>query len=772
MSVFVAFYAYKGGTGRTLTLVHTAWALAREGRRVVLIDLDLAAPSLWPLLGTGEPVNGFVELVADWQEGKAPSVEQYLQEVPLDSKAAGALYVMSAGRMDERYLTTLEGLDWQHLMEPRRVPSSAEQQDLFEPGVNFFDFLKSQLQRKVDPDAVFIDAPTGLSDTANVCLRLLADVVSIIFTPTRVQLEGVGRVVGLLTSEQQLQRATGSEPSPDVFCVASTLMSRRVGGAEMKRIQEAFSFLDRIRFEALGEPSLAEEETADLVEQAPAVISYDSAIADLERIDTATAPGDAQVAVYHDVLRYLRQCVPPRQHRIEARGPLKGDKKRAVLDDLAPRFEQFAERETEKLEMYFLRSTHVDRLREPIVVVILGGKGAGKTALFSYSTRTSHPHADDKAVHGSGSGGVGPDILVEIERRAQNMDVFWRVYCLVQCGLLPPQLPPTVVEAVQTLERFKTGAFNAEDMLRVLSADGLAVDIDRAWMALDAEREKQKQRLVLHLDGLDTAFKNNLEQRRRGLAALFVAWQATFSKLRHIDLKVFMRSDLWEQLSFPEKSHLKTRTMQLSWAPEDLWRLVLKRALHSQEFTLLCKEWGIEPQLEADTVEASSSKAMAGYLDALFEPRIWAGKNSLSRNWVMRRLADAKGTIFPRDVLCLLFEAIREERDRIRNDARVAPEAVISRESLAKALLPTSTQRVEALSGEYPELLDVLELLKGLPANGKTESLRIHFAQRQWTDVQPVDALEKAGVLMIEKDSYSVPALYLHGLRMFRPGPT
>src|ERR1700742_4255072 len=36
----VAFYAYKGGTGRTTALVHAGWALARGGRRVVMLDLD------------------------------------------------------------------------------------------------------------------------------------------------------------------------------------------------------------------------------------------------------------------------------------------------------------------------------------------------------------------------------------------------------------------------------------------------------------------------------------------------------------------------------------------------------------------------------------------------------------------------------------------------------------------------------------------------------------------------------------------------------------
>src|SRR5205807_3119298 len=42
----ITFYAYKGGTGRTLALANAARYLARLGQRVFVIDLDLEAPGL------------------------------------------------------------------------------------------------------------------------------------------------------------------------------------------------------------------------------------------------------------------------------------------------------------------------------------------------------------------------------------------------------------------------------------------------------------------------------------------------------------------------------------------------------------------------------------------------------------------------------------------------------------------------------------------------------------------------------------------------------
>ena len=42
----VTFYSFKGGVGRTMTLVNVGVALAARGRRVLLVDFDLEAPGI------------------------------------------------------------------------------------------------------------------------------------------------------------------------------------------------------------------------------------------------------------------------------------------------------------------------------------------------------------------------------------------------------------------------------------------------------------------------------------------------------------------------------------------------------------------------------------------------------------------------------------------------------------------------------------------------------------------------------------------------------
>jgi cellulose biosynthesis protein BcsQ len=769
MTPVIAFYAYKGGTGRTLALLHAARVLAREGRRIVVLDLDLGAPSIWPMLVEGTPEQGFVEFAGEWLAGRFPEVETYLHAVQLDPKAAGSLFMMSSGRMDQAYLERLQGLEWGRLIERRRVPSQEQQQPLHGREQDFFQYLRERLAASVAPDAVFIDAPTGLSDTSNVCLRVLADVVVVIFSPTQVQLEGVGRVVGLLTEEHR-----ASDRGPDVFCVASTLMARRVTGAQMMRVQRAFAFLDQVRYDALDRPDLRDEENAARIEQSPAVISYDPVVAELERLETSVEPPDIEAAVYEDLLGYVRQCVPERS-RLGSPADLDVRAKQELLAEMRPLFEQFAEAE-DKLDRYFLRSTHLDRLHAPSSVVILGGKGSGKTALFTYALGRAESNVVHRAVHGKQGSMLAPDQLSELGRRVTAMDVFWRIYALAQTEM--PATGATAEAAVSAVRRMLSGGGDLDEAAAVLNDPGLPIEIDKAWSQVDDSLGASGQRLVLYLDSLDTAFKADLVARRGGLEHLFIAWQATFARLRHVQIKVFLRTDLWDSLSFPEKSHVRTRTMPLNWDQGSLWRLVLKRALAASSFAPTCRESGVDPVLTTESVEVAGDAALNAHLDVLFEQRIWTGKNSLSRNWIMRRLADAKSRVFPRDVLCLLAIAMEEEERRVRDGQRTAGDAVLSRESLARALPPTSAQRVDAVREEYPELVDILQSLQGLPANGSLEALRKHLsAPPAPGDVQPLDALEKAGVIRLDKyasdePSYAVPALYLHGLNMTRPGPT
>lgn len=283
--------------------------------------------------------------------------------------------------------------------------------------------------------------------------------------------------------------------------------------------------------------------------------------------------------------------------------------------------------------------------------------------------------------------------------------------------------------------------------------------------------------MLLCLDGLDAAFKADAGRRQRGLEGLFSAWQASAPRLRHLFLKVFLRTDLWERLSFPEKSHMLGAVVTINWDASNLWRLLVKRALNAEAYREQVSRAVARPALSLDAVVDASDEALEPYLDGLFERRIWAGKNALSRNWILRRLADAKEAVYPRDLLFLLKQGLDIEAARVREHKRVTPESVISRESLSQALNPCSSQRVQAVLEESPELERIFAALRGLPSKERVETLRGQLEQGEpGVSVDgALDRLEDAGVLarvtVGDAVYYQVPDLYRHGLGMYRMGP-
>ncbi len=42
----ISFYSFRGGVGRSMAMLNVGVLLARAGRRVLLVDLDLEAPGL------------------------------------------------------------------------------------------------------------------------------------------------------------------------------------------------------------------------------------------------------------------------------------------------------------------------------------------------------------------------------------------------------------------------------------------------------------------------------------------------------------------------------------------------------------------------------------------------------------------------------------------------------------------------------------------------------------------------------------------------------
>lgn len=75
----------KGGVGKSLICANVCWVMARRGRRVLAVDLDLGGANLHTCLGVTPPKLG----IGDWVEGRVT----HLKQLMVPTSQAGLLHI-------------------------------------------------------------------------------------------------------------------------------------------------------------------------------------------------------------------------------------------------------------------------------------------------------------------------------------------------------------------------------------------------------------------------------------------------------------------------------------------------------------------------------------------------------------------------------------------------------------------------------------------------------------------------------------------------------
>lgn len=180
---FITFYSFKGGVGRTMSLLNVAAILARQGNKVLMVDFDLEAPGLTVLRSIDEKkrTEGLVELLTEAIQTPEASplfaakpdalLKRFTFKLDLPKNPpvtkGGGLWLLPSGRPDETYSTRLHDLDFG---------------SLYAAGVGkpLFSRFKEVLRDSQQFDYVLIDSRTGHSDEAGICSRELADHIFVV----------------------------------------------------------------------------------------------------------------------------------------------------------------------------------------------------------------------------------------------------------------------------------------------------------------------------------------------------------------------------------------------------------------------------------------------------------------------------------------------------------------------------------------------------------------------------------------------------------------
>jgi hypothetical protein len=169
----IVFYSIKGGVGRSTALAVSAWALAEQGKKVMVLDLDLESPGISSSLLPYEkcPVYGIVDWLVEDLIDNGPVVFPYMVGLSNVSHN-GAVYVVPAhGKDAGEYLSKLGRI----LMPKQRGDS------FHEPWQIRLNRLISDLETQYQPDIVLIDSRAGIDEAASACITSLGSEIILLF---------------------------------------------------------------------------------------------------------------------------------------------------------------------------------------------------------------------------------------------------------------------------------------------------------------------------------------------------------------------------------------------------------------------------------------------------------------------------------------------------------------------------------------------------------------------------------------------------------------
>jgi MinD-like ATPase involved in chromosome partitioning or flagellar assembly len=193
----ISFFSFKGGVGRTSSLVATALTLARNGHRVAIVDLDLEAPGLATIFSPDNSNNPGVPGVIDYllekkiqeQDWKLRTHLVSISEQDLLGNNGESIQLLPAGTVDKNYLEKLARLDFQNLVHGELKGTMV-------------GMLKELNREATELDFILMDARAGFHDIGGLAIAKLSHAAVIFGTQSRQSWAGLTHVIRHLASRR------------------------------------------------------------------------------------------------------------------------------------------------------------------------------------------------------------------------------------------------------------------------------------------------------------------------------------------------------------------------------------------------------------------------------------------------------------------------------------------------------------------------------------------------------------------------------------------
>ena len=765
----VVFYSYKGGVGRTTALIQTAFQLARQGKRVVLVDMDVEAPSLQALLPPSDKLveEGLIDYL--WERQTCFFDENHQPKIQLtniiysvkDSQSRRDLFIVPAGKIGQRYIQRLSILSTTHLFSETRDP--------------WYQF-EEELWIQYQPDIMLIDARTGLNEWGGLSLLRLAEEAFVVLYPSQQNAEGVCFIRDILKELNGVQAKL----------VLSSIPEGTIGRSLVEKIEPNLNLEIEIQKDERGEKVEIKEEVIKIPYLPDIAASYQF-------------PVENALTWYTPLVNVL----------LEVSGIEKTKEVLAESDRLELiKSLNFPERNAASIldthfDAIFQKTADFDRCLDDQVWVIRGRKGTGKSTLYTLFTqhrenaeKRSRGRLDNVAIisgHGvSNSFKPNADVFSDIQKKIKADDIdwlsLWRAYAVIRLYQSYSAFTEIIKKAKLTgllsrLKIFNLIDYNAWESKHTANLLELVTNIEINGLCRDAIIHLNKhlieknQKIWLLYDDLDQDIKENTSWQKEALGGLMrLIYDTNNNSLFQIRFKVFLREDIWSNLVFTNKSHFgEERTLLLKWDEEDFFRLAYRLAIAgSDKFKNLANR--ILPLADSQLDECNI-ESLRQILSPLWGLRRQRSKNAYVSTWIYSRLTDSSGNTYPRSLTILLKNA--QECELKESQGKSAPTDHLLRwNSLTKGLEAASTERCEAIKNEYHELSEFFNNIGELGSLFGEPQLKEFWQRSMQAQFNTFDIFLKRlmdiGILQKYKKSkkydYAISNIYIDGFNIRTSG--